>query len=53
MEPANQTQNGREAFEKVKADMELGQHYDIIFMDIQVRSFGALVPEPAVNLSLI
>ncbi|RKU41381.1 Histidine kinase, variant 2 [Coniochaeta pulveracea] len=34
--------NGREAFEKVKADMELGQHYDIIFMDIQMPEMDGL-----------
>jgi osomolarity two-component system sensor histidine kinase SLN1 len=35
---ANHIQNGKEAFEKAKADMELGRRFDIIFMDIQVRS---------------
>lgn len=45
---ADQIQNGKEALDKVKADMALGQRYDIIFMDIQVRptvpSLGFLRP---------
>lgn len=40
-------QNGKEAYEKVKTDMKIGNHFDIIFMDIQVSSsplFPALRP---------
>jgi CheY-like chemotaxis protein len=34
---ADISQNGREAYDKAKADMERGNRFDIIFMDIQVR----------------
>jgi osomolarity two-component system sensor histidine kinase SLN1 len=35
---ADMEQNGKEAYEKVKTDMKIGNHFDIIFMDIQVSS---------------
>jgi osomolarity two-component system sensor histidine kinase SLN1 len=34
--------NGKEAFEKAKADMELGRRFDIIFMDIQMPEMDGL-----------
>lgn len=32
----NRLQDGKDAYEKVKEAMELGDHFHIIFMDIQV-----------------
>jgi osomolarity two-component system sensor histidine kinase SLN1 len=36
--------DGQEAFDTVKANMEKGTVFDLIFMDIQVRIGGQLQP---------